>query len=589
MQFNLLNFIAQVKNKRLNRSLFIDCFLILIISLAAIVVNFKMLRYGAIFQASDVEIHLTWLQHFSKQIAEGIWYPRWLAGTNYGYGSPTFTFYPPLVYYIGSVLKFTGLNADKVFVFLNLIAVWLAGTFFYLYGRQKWGKIPALFGALFYVTVPYLSINLYVRGALPETWSFALLPLGLLITEKAILQPKWRVRLAIIFAVLALTHVPSLLLFTIFWLPYILSFLLNYSWKAIGATIISGLMGFGIVSFYLLPAIGEKSLVNIESMRSVSGGYETNLIGNPSFIANNDFSRPLIQNAFLYQLAVGILFAVVAYWCDRQDQAKLKHIYGWLGFILILAFLMVSPSAFIWASSKTLQMVQFPWRLLVLFSLAVAVLCSIAADVIIKKNRQLLIIVIVSFIIVNWVFNYKISLLRAGFYQIKDVSSEKAIASNRDRVFKRVETIVKNPYADNIKDALEYIPLLSNGQVAPAPVIGQPPISVTSGKAEIQLNRWGSYNRIFNVIATSPSTIRLRTYYYPAWHVYANKKPHPIEVADDGTMQLKLQPGSYTIELRYQWTRYFTLGVVLSLLSIVALGLFLIKTSGIVAIPAKIS
>lgn len=577
------------KGQTFNRSFFIELFLILIIGLTAILVNLKMLRYGVIFQASDLEIHLTWLQHFSKQIAEGIWYPRWLAGTNYGYGSPTFTFYPPLVYYIGSVLKLGGLNADRVIVFLCLLAVWLAGTFFYVYGRQKWGIIPSLLGAVVYVTVPYLSINLYIRGALPETWSFALLPLGLLITEKAIIKPKWRILQAIIFAVLALTHVPSLLLFTIFWLPYTFSFLLNHSWKPVGATIISGLMGLGIASFYLLPAIGEKYLVNIESMRNVSGGYQTNLIGNPLFIANNDFSRPQIQNAFLYQLGACILFAVVAYLCDRQDQKKLKQIYGWLGFILILAFLMVSPSAFIWASSKTLQMVQFPWRLLVLFSLGVAALCSIATDGIIRKNRKLLIMGIVSCIILNWGFNYKISLLRAGFYQIKDVTSEAAIASNRYQVFKRIETIINNPYADNIKDAREYIPLLSNGQVAPAPAMGQPTVSVTSGKAEIKLNLWGSYNRIFHVIATSPSTIRVRTYYYPAWHLYANKKPHPIEVADDGTMQIQLEPGSYTIELRYQWTRFFTLGVVLSVLSILALLLFWIKTSGMASVPAKIS
>ena len=568
------------KNWIIKHSLTVDILAILIIGIVAIFVNLKMLRYGVIFQASDIEIHLTWLQHFSKQIYEGIWYPRWLAGTNYGYGSPTFTFYPPLVYYIGSVLKF-GLSAERVLVFLFLISVWLAGTFFYIYGREKWGKIPALLGALVYVTVPYLSINLYVRGALPETWSFVWLPLGLLITEKAILHPRWRVLLAIILAILALTHVPSLLIFTIFWLPYTCSFLRHYYWRNVGSTIISGLMGLGIVSFYLLPALGEKSLVNIESMRSVSGGYYTNLIGNPSFIANNDFSRPLIQNAFLYQLAIGIVLAAIAYWCDRKNQASLKQIYGWLGFILILAFLMVSPSAFIWASSKTLQMVQFPWRLLVLMSLGVAALCSIAANRIAFKKNWLIILLsmaIASIIIFNLGVNYKISLLRAGFYQVKDASNQSA-ASNRTQIFQRVKTIINHPYADNIKDAIEYIPLLNNGQVAPAPIIGQPPISVSNGTAEIHINRWKSYKRLFNVTAASLSTIKIRTYYYPAWHLYANKKPHPIEIADDGTIQLKLAPGSYTIELRYQWTRYFTVGVVLSILSIVALVLLWIKNA----------
>jgi hypothetical protein len=33
---------------------------------------------------------LTWLRHFYAQRGEGIWYPRWIAGTNSGYRSPTF-------------------------------------------------------------------------------------------------------------------------------------------------------------------------------------------------------------------------------------------------------------------------------------------------------------------------------------------------------------------------------------------------------------------------------------------------------------------------------------------------------------------
>lgn len=59
MHFNSSIFIpVKSKIKTFHRSLFIECFLIiLIIVLAAIFVNLKMLRYGVIFQASDMEIH----------------------------------------------------------------------------------------------------------------------------------------------------------------------------------------------------------------------------------------------------------------------------------------------------------------------------------------------------------------------------------------------------------------------------------------------------------------------------------------------------------------------------------------------------
>ena len=62
--------------------------------------------------------------------------------------------------------------------------------------------------------------------------------------------------------------------------------------------------------------------------------------------------------------------------------------------------------------------------------------------------------------------------------------------------------------------------------------------------------------------------IKIRTYYYPAWHLYVNQKPHPSTVAPDGTIQIELEPGSHIVELRYLWTGAFKLGVAISICSL---------------------
>ncbi|NJM86378.1 MAG: hypothetical protein HC847_03335 [Hydrococcus sp. RU_2_2] len=199
------------------------------------------------------------MQHFSKQIAEGIWYPRWLAGTNYGYGSPDFVFYPPLVYYLGSFLRLSGLDIQKTIATLFLLASLGSGFSFYLYGRTKWGKITSYLGALAYMTSPYLVLNIYTRGALAEAFALIWIPLGLLLTDKAIAQPRWRVILAIFFGILALTHMPSLLVYLIFWLGYTLCFLLfRHSWKAVVTTLCSAIVGLGTISFLFTPCIVRK-------------------------------------------------------------------------------------------------------------------------------------------------------------------------------------------------------------------------------------------------------------------------------------------------------------------------------------------
>jgi len=87
-------------------------------------------------------------------------------------------------------------------------------------------------------------------------------------------------------------------------------------------------------------------------------------------------------------------------------------------------------------------------------------------------------------------------------------------------------------------------------------------------KAKIELYQWKSYQRNFKVVAEKPSTIRVRTYYYPAWHLYVNSKSYPIEIFDDGTILFAVQPGHYSVQLVYQKTLAFTVGIIASMFSI---------------------
>jgi uncharacterized membrane protein len=110
---------------------------IFLLALTTIILNQRMIRDGIIFESNDIKYHISWLQYFSQQLSEGIFYPRWLASQNYGYGSPDFVFYPPLVYYVGSLLKFIGLNAEQAIISLFSLAIFLAGFNFYICGRDR--------------------------------------------------------------------------------------------------------------------------------------------------------------------------------------------------------------------------------------------------------------------------------------------------------------------------------------------------------------------------------------------------------------------------------------------------------------------
>jgi hypothetical protein len=533
---------------------------VLVLLLATIVINWKMIRDGLNGMA-DLRWHIIWLQHFSKQLSEGIWYPRWLAGTNYGYGSPTFVFYAPFVYYVGSAIKFAGFTAEQTIIALFSIALFGSGFFFYLYGRDRWGTVAALIGALIYMTSPYLARDIYFRGGLASMWAQAWLPLILWLTERAVSQPKARPMLAFGFAVLALIHTPSLLLFAIAWGVYVFCLLLNSSWKAVVTTVGYALVGFGIASLYLLPAIVEKSWVNIETMKGVYGGFEANLFGTP-WVLKPHIQKVLfeIQGIFI-QEAIGaiLLFLVVLF---PPFRAGIKQAMTLLLFLLLLAFLMHYSSVFIWRSSGTLQMIQFPWRFLGLFSFIVAAVGGLAVSNTVRRRwhfKTVSGLIIVGILIWNFHYSYDLSRSLPTLHNPGrgEVAHEQTIKIALDQ-----------PDSGKLIDVPEYRPLLKDGTAAPPPLPEQPLVRVIKGIASVKVNDWHSYSRELRVVVDQPATINLRTYFYPAWSLNVDGNSHPINISKDGWIEFTLNSGSHLIQLNYRWTIAFTLGVMISALSL---------------------
>ena len=542
--------------------------IIIVIALATVVINWKMLRDG-INGMNDLKPHLTWLQHFSKQFAEGIWYPRWLAGTNYGYGSPTFVFYPPLVYYLGSLFKLAGLNTENTVITLFSLALFLSGITFYIYGRSRWGIVASLVGALAYMTAPYLALDIYWRGGLASIFVQPWIPLIWWLTEKAMMQPKWRVALALIWTTMVLTHAPSLLLCAIVWLPYTLFFLLVRPWKNVLLTILSAGIGLGIASFYLLPAVLEQSFVNVETMKGVLGGYKAAILGTGLPLFPLD-TKDLVSIPYIFILqsgAIATLTIVAIIWC-RKNAVIMAEVGRWLSFAIILAFLMSSLSLPIWNASSTLQMVQFPWRFLQIFSFVGAVLFTIVVSGITQLSlrlKLLLSLIVVGILLINFGYTYKLS---RQFITLRNPGKGSV------EHLAHIKKILEDPYTDELRDVKEYRPLLKGSSSPPVPRINQPKFSVIRGKASIVLQQWESYKRVLDVTAAEISTIKIRTYYYPAWHLYVNNNSYPIDVSKDGTMMLTIEKGHYTVELLYQWTPAFTVGVGLSIMSLFILSVF---------------
>src|SRR3990167_4895703 len=190
---------------------------------------------------------------------------RYSGELNFGYGYPLFNFAYPFPYYLGIAIHFLG------FGFVNTIKIIFAGSvifsafFMFLASRNLWKNTWAgIISSILYVYFPYRMVDLYVRGSIGESLSFALFPLLFYLAIKLIEKPSYFLVLgiAVSLAGLVMTHNIMTVLFLPVWIVFIASKIIFDKKKdAAKSIIISIFLGIGISAFFWIPAIFEKHLI----------------------------------------------------------------------------------------------------------------------------------------------------------------------------------------------------------------------------------------------------------------------------------------------------------------------------------------
>src|SRR5262249_27623632 len=134
----------------------------------------------------------------------------------------TFFVYAPVPYWIASLITpfarwFPG--RPPAFIELSisaLLALWLSGIASYFWLRRFSGETAAIAGAVVYMGSPYhLVVDMYMRAALAEFWSFAWMPLVLYFTDGALRKKRYAlIGLAVSYALLVTTHLLTTLMFS---------------------------------------------------------------------------------------------------------------------------------------------------------------------------------------------------------------------------------------------------------------------------------------------------------------------------------------------------------------------------------------
>jgi hypothetical protein len=288
-----------------------------------------------------------------------------------------------------------------------------------------------------------------------------------------------------------------------------------------------------------------------------------------------------------------LIFSIIALIGYKNNPFLYKFTLQTILFVLIVIFFISHWSLPIWQLSLTLQKVQISWRLAGLLFFGQAILCALAARSIIHYRRfwikGLIILTIILFLFLN---------LKFGLTYTRALPTLHSPGKGNVSMREWIETIIQDPYSNRLIDVPEYRTFLDNSDPSfyikekytdaglikrpkqtsdfrlsplPTPLMDQPPVSIVKGQAEFTIEAWESYYRKILLQVVNASTIRLRTYYFPAWQILINNKPYPLQKAKDGTIELNLSPGNYTLILKYEKTWAYSLGITISYLSLLTL------------------
>lgn len=333
---------------------------------------------------------------FDQAIKGGQFPPRWVDQLGFGFGYPLFVFYPPLVYFLGEIYHLLGfgyISSVKLLLFTSFLG---SGLAIYLFSKQLWGRLAGVVAAIFYLLLPYRALDVYVRGAVAESFTFVWLPLILWSFYNLQLQnhKKYLYLSSFFLAMLMLTHNLIFLPFMLI-LPLYLTFLLitpkNDKGRLAIDFIISFVLALGLSAFFWLPAIIEKKHTIVDSLLLVNlASYNIHFVypqqlwnwpwgfGGSSSGLSDGISFKIGKLHVLLSLISAIISLVYFFFKSKNKSTAQNNIMVSGIFVLFVfsAFMTTYYSKSIWDILGPLGYLQFPWRFLIFAGLFASILAG---------------------------------------------------------------------------------------------------------------------------------------------------------------------------------------------------------------------
>jgi hypothetical protein len=498
----------------------------------------------------DLVFHMNGWLEMAHEWHAGILYPRWAPEANYGAGEPRFLFYPPLSCMLGAAL---GSFIPWLFVpvAFDVCVVMLAGWTMYLAAREWFPQPDAALIAVAYAANPYLLLTIYGRSAFGELLASSLFPLLLLWIVRDRPARNMLVPLALTFAAVCLTNVPAAIIAS--YLVVLLLAIITVHRRNLRVFLYGvGAMALGLAlaAFYVVSAIYERRWISAAQLLSQGVRPFENFLFFRIGDAEHDSFLRMVSWLAIGELAMIAIALIGAQRWRRQDSKLWWSLTISVGF----AFVMMLPvSGWAYRLMPQLQLLQFPWRWLLVVSLGVSIFAVTALPVFRGKAWLYALALVGLIALCNHTFQPECDPAETPF-----------------TIFNLYHTGYGYMGTD------EYTPIgADNYEIQPD--FPEYRLQPAAGARVTDLHTT-AYRKQLTVDAAAPVELELRLMNYPAWRVEVNGSAVTAHSSEPtGRMLIALPAGRSDVEVRFTRTPDRWVGDGISLAGVLVLAAVLVS------------
>ncbi len=487
----------------------------------------------------DFEFHLNSWMEVLTQWKQGVIYPGWAGLAHYGYGEARFIFYPPVSWTVGAILGAL-LPWPVVPAAYTWISLTLSGCSMFLLGRTWLSRNDAIFAAAFYVVNPYYLVIVYWRSAFAELLAGALLPLLALFVWHLGKGRRGVVPLALVVAAVWLTNIPGAVMATYsLGLLVIILAIEKRSLGIAGRGFLAVAIGLTLAAFYLLPALYEQKWINIAQVLAPGVRPADNFLFTTIHDPDHDRFN-LLVSLIAFSEITALAGAVFLFWRKKLPRSLWSYLVSWN---LASTLIMCPFAIFAWKHFPELKFVQLPWRWLVCFNAAFAMLLALAWR--------------------RWTMRI---FLYAVFLAMLAVVWHRVQQPWWDNASDIAEMLDDQQTGQGYEGTDEYVPAGTDGydiSKDAALVAAEDGVPV-----QVRIQEWNARAKLFTADTNLASKLDLRLFNYPAWKVETNGNVIPTGTRKmTGQMVIPIRAGTNNVSITFVRTWDRNVGMLISLLT----------------------